>query len=92
MTLAITIPIFETFWALPPDIRVFIGMMLLGLLMAIPTAMWGQYENPFFSGGIIFICIAMLFLLHFMHLEILQTFPTAFTYPNVTLPISIEIK
>lgn len=94
MTVVITITIIETFWSLPVDIRVFIGFGAVAVLFLVLAVMLGvRLDNPFYVGGLLFLGISVISLLHYTFIEITPTVVDVLrNATNFEFPIAIVVK
>lgn len=98
MTLTITIPIFEVFWSLHPDLRMFIGFALMAtIFIFFGILLEFNLNNPFIWSGLFFTTIALLSLLHYSYTEMIPTIINSMGgnyshIQNFEFPIVIVLK
>jgi hypothetical protein len=96
MTIEITIPIFETFWALDPSLRTCIALAILAATFFGVMRVAGGIDpmNPFTWGWILLTIGSMAFGFTYLIHAVVESAPenfNLFILPNITLPITIRV-
>jgi energy-coupling factor transporter transmembrane protein EcfT len=101
MAIEITIPIFETFRALDPNLRVCIAFVLLSALLFVVTNISGKIEfwNPFTWAWILFAGVSVIFGYAYLFHVVVDVAPSNFnlislpdiSLPDVAWPIKIRV-